>query len=109
MISSAGTRTPLCATRRAPGCRRGVGGLGVTTIHPLVGKLQIQAWEVTAPFVREIDILQYEVRGRTGGSAEDAFDRLRRISQSENVTLAVIAQRVLDETVRRAQARHSHT
>jgi hypothetical protein len=43
-------------------------------------------------------------RGRTGGSAEDAFDRLRRISQSENVKLAVIAQRVLDETVRRAQA-----
>ncbi len=206
----------------------GVAGLGVTTIHPLVGKLQIQAWEVTAPFVREIDILQYEVlnegpcitcmqtrrpivsgslgtdtrwprfgpqvaalgvhsvfslplliadqvigsinsyahdrdafaehavqlgskfagpaavsvynaqlltaareraeqlqralgsravidqaigilRGRTGGSAEDAFDRLRRISQSENVKLAVIAQRVVDETVRRAQARHSQT
>ena len=49
------------------------------------------------------------LRGRTGGSAEDAFDRLRRISQSENVKLAVIAQRVLDETVRRAQARHSQT
>jgi AmiR/NasT family two-component response regulator len=46
------------------------------------------------------------VRGRTGGSAEDGFDRL---SQSENVKLALIAQRVVDEAVRRAQARHSQT
>ena len=47
------------------------------------------------------------IRGRTGGSAEDGFDRLRRISQSENVKLAVIAQRVVDEAVHRARARHS--
>jgi GAF domain-containing protein len=206
----------------------GVDGLGVTALHPVDGKLGIQAWEVTAPFVREIDILQYEVlnegpcitcmqtrrpivsgslgtdtrwprfgaqvaglgvhsvfslplliadqvmgsinsyaydrdafadhavrlgsifagpaavsvynaqllmaareqadqlqhalgsrtvidlaigiiRGRTGGSAADGFDRLRRISQSENVKLAVIAQRVADEAVGRAQARHSQS
>jgi AmiR/NasT family two-component response regulator len=45
------------------------------------------------------------LRGRNGGSAEEAFDELRRISQSENVKLAVIAQRVLDQAVRHAQAR----
>jgi hypothetical protein len=39
----------------------GVEGLGATVIQPSDGKLQIQAWEVTAAFVREIDILQYEV------------------------------------------------
>ena len=206
----------------------GVDGLGVTVIHPSNPDLRILAWEVTAAFVREIDILQYEVvqegpcitcmhtrrptvsgslgtdsrwprfgsrvaelgvqsvlslplligdlvvgsinsyahdrdvfaehavrlaekfaspaavsifnaqlltgaqqraehleralgsravidqaigiiRGRTGGSADEGFDSLRRISQSENVKLAVIAQRVVDEAVRRAQARHSQS
>jgi AmiR/NasT family two-component response regulator len=43
------------------------------------------------------------IRGRSGGTAEDAFDRLRRISQSENTKLAAVAQRIVDEAVRRAQ------
>ncbi|MFC7754788.1 hypothetical protein [Tsukamurella soli] len=34
-----------------------------------------------------------------------AFARLRRISQSEHVELADVAQRVVDEAVRRARAR----
>jgi hypothetical protein len=42
------------------------------------------------------------VRGRTGVTAEDAFNQMRRISQSEKVAPAVIAQRVLDEALRRA-------
>jgi hypothetical protein len=42
-----------------------------------------------------------------GGTADDAFEQLQRISQSENTKLAVVAQRVVDETVRRAQNRHS--
>lgn len=46
------------------------------------------------------------VRARSGGSAEEAFDRLRHISQSENVKLAVVAQRLVDEAVRRAAVRH---
>lgn len=46
------------------------------------------------------------VRSRTGGDEREAFDRLRRISQAENVKLAVVAQRLVEEAVRRAHARH---
>ncbi len=46
------------------------------------------------------------LRSRSGGSAQEAFDRLRTISQSEHAKLADVAQRVVDEAVRRAQARH---
>jgi len=46
------------------------------------------------------------LRGRSGGTSEEAFGRLRAISQSENTKLAVIAQRIVDEAVRRARARH---
>jgi GAF domain-containing protein len=49
------------------------------------------------------------VRSRSGGSAEDAFDRLRQISQAENVKLVAVAQRLLEDAVRRAHARHSHS
>jgi AmiR/NasT family two-component response regulator len=44
------------------------------------------------------------IRARTGGSADEAFARLRQSSQSENVKLAVIAQRLVDDAVRRADA-----
>lgn len=47
------------------------------------------------------------VRSRSGGTAAEAFDRLRQISQSENVKLALVAERLVDEAVRRAHARHS--
>lgn len=202
----------------------GVDGAGVTLIHPVGSTMGIQAWAVTAPFVHDIDVLQYEtlqegpcitcmqtrqpvmspelgeeerwprfgpqvarlgvasvlslplllddqvvgsinayahasnvfndhavrlgsafaapaavsvynaqlligardlatqlqralasrgvieqamgiVRARSGGTAEEAFDRLRVISQSENVKLAVVAQRLVDDAVRRAAAR----
>lgn len=46
------------------------------------------------------------LRSRSGSSSDGAFDRLRRMSQAENVKLAVVAERLVDETVRRAQARH---
>jgi len=45
------------------------------------------------------------LRGRTGLSADDAFDRLREISQRENVKVVTVAQRTVDEAVRRAHAR----
>jgi hypothetical protein len=45
------------------------------------------------------------IRGRTGRSTEDAFTQLRAISQSEHRKLADVAQRLLDEAVRRARAR----
>lgn len=47
------------------------------------------------------------LRGRTGGTAEDAFNRLRRISQTDNIKLAAVAESIVDETVRRARNRHS--
>ncbi|WP_375483498.1 GAF and ANTAR domain-containing protein [uncultured Jatrophihabitans sp.] len=47
------------------------------------------------------------VRSRTGGSEREAFDRLRQTSQAENVKLSVVAERIVDEAVRRAHARHS--
>jgi GAF domain-containing protein len=47
------------------------------------------------------------IRGRTGATAEEAFTRLRDISQSEHTKLVEVAQRMVDEAVRRARARHS--
>lgn len=47
------------------------------------------------------------IRSRSGTDAEEAFDRLAAISQSENVKLVVVAARLVDEAVRRAKARHS--
>ena len=44
---------------------------------------------------------------RAGSTAEQAFDRLRDRSQSDNVKLREVAQRVVDEAVRRARARHT--
>jgi GAF domain-containing protein len=45
------------------------------------------------------------IRSRSGASAEWAFARLVRMSQSENTKLYVIAERLVAESVRRAQAR----
>ena len=44
------------------------------------------------------------IRSRSGTSAEEAFDRLTRRSQTENVKLHAVAQRLVDESVRRARA-----
>ncbi|OBG30554.1 GAF and ANTAR domain-containing protein [Mycobacterium sp. 852002-51057_SCH5723018] len=45
------------------------------------------------------------VRSRSGGSADDAFERLTHISQSENIKLYAVAERLVEEAVRRARAR----
>ena len=45
------------------------------------------------------------IRGRSGRSAEEAFTHLRAISQSEHRKVADVAQRTVDEAVRRARAR----
>jgi GAF domain len=37
----------------------GVDGVSVAALEVSDGYLQVQAWEITAPFVRELDILQY--------------------------------------------------
>nr|WP_310767396.1 GAF and ANTAR domain-containing protein [Mycobacterium sp. Z3061] len=46
------------------------------------------------------------VRGQSGDSAEDAFGRLVRISQSTNTKLNIIAAQVVTESVRRGRVRH---
>ncbi|HEY3090966.1 MAG TPA: GAF and ANTAR domain-containing protein [Jatrophihabitantaceae bacterium] len=65
---------------------------------------QLQAALARRPVIDQaIGIL----RARTGGSSEEAFDRLREISQNEHTRLGVVAQRIVDEAVRRARARHT--
>jgi GAF domain-containing protein len=44
---------------------------------------------------------------RAGCPAEEAFDRLRRMSQTENVKVHDIAERIVAEAIRRARARHT--
>jgi GAF domain-containing protein len=64
--------------------------------------LQLQAALASRPVIDQAVGL---IRGRSGGTAEEAFARLRTISQSENVKVSVVAQRIVDEAVRRARAR----
>ncbi len=45
------------------------------------------------------------IRSRSGVSGEEAFDRLIKMSQTDNVKLHVVAERLVDEAVRRARAR----
>ena len=45
------------------------------------------------------------VRSRTGVGEEEAFDRLVRMSQHENIKLHVVAEQLVEEAVRRARAR----
>ena len=45
------------------------------------------------------------IRARSGVGPEVAFDRLVRMSQTDNVKLHVVAERLVDEAVRRARAR----
>lgn len=47
------------------------------------------------------------LRSRSGLTAEEAFERLRHISQTEHTKLAVVAAHVVDEAVRRARARRN--
>ncbi len=47
------------------------------------------------------------LRSRSGATMDEAFARLRQISQSENVKLSSVATRIVEEAVRRARARHA--
>lgn len=85
------------------------GPAAVSVYH---ARLLASAWELTDRLQRAlksrtvIDQAIGIVRSRTGVSAAEAFDRLTNISQSENVKLNVVAERLVDEAVRRARARH---
>jgi transcriptional regulator with GAF, ATPase, and Fis domain len=84
------------------------GPAAVSVYH---AQLLAGAWERTDRLQRAlqsrtvIDQAIGIVRSRTGVSAAAAFDRLTQISQSENVKLTVIAERLVEEAVRRAHAR----
>lgn len=45
------------------------------------------------------------IRSRSGGDASDAFGRLTQLSQTDNVKVADVAERLVDEAVRRARSR----
>ena len=45
---------------------------------------------------------------RSGATAQEAFDRLREMSQAEHVKLADLAGQLLEEAVRRARGRRTH-
>jgi AmiR/NasT family two-component response regulator len=47
------------------------------------------------------------IRSRSGASSDEAFTRLRAMSQTRNVKLAVVAESLVEEAVRRAKARHT--
>ncbi|MDQ2740290.1 MAG: GAF and ANTAR domain-containing protein [Actinomycetota bacterium] len=49
------------------------------------------------------------IRGRTGVTSQQAHERLREMSQQEHVKLIDVSQRLVDEAVRRARARHTET
>jgi GAF domain-containing protein len=67
---------------------------------------QLQTALSTRPVIEQAIGL---LRGRTGGTAEDAFARLRAISQSEHTKLADVAQHIVDDAVRRARSRHTNS
>lgn len=46
------------------------------------------------------------IRSRTGGTAEEAFTALTRASQNGNTKLHRVAEQIVEESVRRARARH---
>ncbi len=47
------------------------------------------------------------IRSRSGGTSDEAYQRLREMSQSSDTKLAVVAQSVVGEAVRRAIARRN--
>jgi len=46
------------------------------------------------------------IRSRSGASADEAFERLAHISQTENIKLYTVAEQLVEEAARRARARH---
>lgn len=74
--------------------------------HALALSTQLQTALSTRPVIDQAIGL---IRGRSGGSAEEAFTALRAISQAKHRKLVEVAGRIVDEAVRRARARHNPT
>jgi GAF domain-containing protein len=70
----------------------------------LVGQLQ-EAMTSRAEIDQAIGVLM----SRSGGTAADAFDTLRTMSQSRSMKLADVAHEVVGEAIRRARARHAQS
>jgi GAF domain-containing protein len=67
---------------------------------------QLQSALATRPVIEQAIGL---LRGRSGGTAEEAFSRLRVISQSEHTKLVDVAQHIVNQAVRRARARRCNS
>lgn len=65
---------------------------------------ELQAALVNRPIIDEAIGL---IRSRTGVTSQQARERLQTISQHDHVKMVEVAQRMVDEAVRRARARHS--
>jgi GAF domain-containing protein len=84
--------------------------VAVHNAHVLAQAMALAAQLQTALSTRPvIDQAIGLLRGRSGRSAEDAFAQLRAMSQTEHRKLADVAQRIVDEAVGRARARHNAT
>lgn len=70
----------------------------------LAARLQA-ALETRGVIDRAVGILM----SRSGGTEHEALDRLRALSQQEHHKLSDVARQIVDEAVRRAQARHRET
>ena len=68
----------------------------------LVGQLQ-EAMTNRAEIDHAIGVLM----SRSGGTAAEAFESLRTMSQTRSVKLAAVAHEVVGEAIRRARARHT--
>jgi GAF domain-containing protein len=60
------------------------------------------ALETRAVVDRAVGIMM----SRSGGTEHEALERLRAMSQHEHQKLALVARQIVDEAVRRAEARH---
>jgi GAF domain-containing protein len=88
-------------------------------IFAIPAAIAVQNAQVLARTQRLVDQLRsaLETRGvidraigimmsRSGGTEQEAMERLRALSQQEHHKLAVVARQIVDEAVRRAEARH---
>lgn len=73
----------------------------LASAHERTVRLQ-RALESRAVIDQAIGIM----RSRSGSTAEEAFQRLTHISQSENLKLHALAEQLVEDAVRRARARH---
>jgi GAF domain-containing protein len=67
----------------------------------LAARLQ-SALEIRGVIDRAVGIMM----SRSGGTDQEALERLRALSQRDHHKLATVAQQIIDEAVRRAESRH---